>query len=198
MSKNSGGLSREMEEQLWHLLAPCSEDELRKSFKALQKDSSNRYLQKESRPSTALKDNIGRDVIHRQPLFRGTEACKDAKNTYDGPERDGLPDGFGVKEYAKILSWEGILLPFGSIIEGPKCGPGKLIPVSRYRQEVGILHRFPGSFLLADDEDRIQSYEHCHKILERLRFVQKVDAIEKNIVENLCSVYYLLPLSFNP
>ena len=129
MSKNSGGLSREMEEQLWHLLAPCSEDELRKSFKALQKDSSNRYLQKESRPSTALKDNIGRDVIHRQPLFRGTEACKDAKNTYDG---------------------------------------------------------------------RIQSYEHCHKILERLRFVQKVDAIEKTIVENLCSVYYLLPLSFNP
>ena len=171
--KPSGVLSKEMEEQLWHLFSPCTEEEFHKSFRIQNKDVKI-DKKKPSRPLTGMKDSVGHEVVSRAPLFRRTAASMDAHNIYNGPSDEGLPDGFGCKQYAKVMSWEGILLPYGAIMDAPKYGPAMLIPVARYVREVGILHRYPGAILLADDEDRIQSYEHCHKVLERLRFVQKV------------------------
>ncbi len=159
---------------MWQLLAPCTDEDIHKSY-----DLPNRSKQfnvKASRPLTGMKDNLGRDVVFREPLYARTETSTETQNTYDGDLLDGLPNGLGVKTYTKILTWEGVLLPYGSIMENSKCGSGKLIPLSRYIREVGILHRFPGSIIVADDEDKVQSYEHCRQILERLRFVQKYGA----------------------
>jgi hypothetical protein len=170
MNNRNGLISKEIEEQMWQLLAPCTEEDVHKSY-----DLPNTRIKatKPSRPLTGIKDNLGRDMVFRDPPYGRADALTDTKNSYDGGLEDGLPHGFGVKTYTKILTWQGVLLPYGSILETAKCGPGKLIPLSRYIREVGILHRFPGSIIVADDEDKVQSYEHCRQILERLRFVQK-------------------------
>ncbi len=70
MNNRNGFVSKEIEDQMWKLLAPCTEEDVHKSYdlpKASQKAT------KPSRPLTGMKDNLGRDIVFREPLHAGAE-----------------------------------------------------------------------------------------------------------------------------